>query len=221
LANQIKNNPELKQSLGELAKKLASGEMGDISDELDQLADSMSELMSDENFSKAMEDLAKQLGEMQGGSKDGGGQQTAGQGNGNKPGTGQGQGQGHGQGKGQGGGAGSGTDMGQENPTPIAPSGGIQKKDGSTKKIGEYEKIFTSKTLGGDGEQSNLKGQKNNSGSTDQVTTDKSQSIRGNSVPYDQVMGEYKQQALDSINSSDIPAGMKDLIKDYFSSLED
>jgi hypothetical protein len=224
LANQIKNNAELKQALGELAQKLASGEMGDVSEALDQLAESMSDLMSDESFRQAMEDLAKQLGEMQdgskagegtpgNGSKDGGGQQT--QGSGNKPGTGQGQGQG------QGGGAGSGTDMGQENPTPITPGSGIQKKDGSTKKTGDYEKIFTSKTLGGDGEQSNLTGQKNNSGSTDQVTTDKSQSVRGSSVPYDQVMGEYKQQALDSINSSDIPTGMKDLIKDYFSSLEE
>jgi hypothetical protein len=45
--------------------------------------------------------------------------------------------------------------------------------------------------------------------------------VRGNSVTYDQVIGEYKQQALDSINSNDIPAGMKDLIKDYFSSLEE
>lgn len=231
LTNQIKSNSELKQALGELAEKLDSGEMGDISDALDQLADSMSELMSDGNFKQAMDNLAKQLGEMQegnkdgeasgSGSKDGDGQQTAGQGNGNKPGSGEGQGQGQGQGKGQGGGAGSGTDMGQENPTTIAPGSGIQKKDGSTKKTDEYEKIFTSKTLGGDGEQSNLTGQKNNSGSTDQVTTDKSQSVRGSSVPYNQVMGEYKQQALDSINSSDIPAGMKDLIKDYFSSLEE
>ena len=232
LANQIKNNPELKQALGELVQKLASGEMGDVSDALEQLADSMSELMSDKGFKEALEDLAKQLGEMQdgkkpgegtpsSGSKDGGGQQTPG--GGSKPGAGQGQGQGQGQGEGQGqgGGAGSGTDMGQENPTPITPGSGIQKKDGSTMKTGEYEKIFTSKTLGGDGEQTNLTGQKNDSGSTDQITTDKSQSIRGNSVPYDQVMGEYKQQALDSINSSDIPSGMRDLIKDYFSSLEE
>jgi uncharacterized coiled-coil DUF342 family protein len=238
LANQIKNNPELKQALSELAQKLGSGELGDVSDALNQLGDSISDMMSDESFSKAMQELSKQLGEMQqgqagepqdkagagkpgNGSQDGGGQQTGGQGNGNTPGQGSGQGQGQGQGKGQGGGAGSGTDMGQENPTPITPSGGIQKKDGSIKKIGEYEKIFTSKTLGGDGEQSNITGQKNNSGTTDQVTTDKSQSVRGSSVPYDQVIGEYKQQALDSINSNDIPAGMKDLIKDYFSSLEE
>jgi hypothetical protein len=232
LANQIKNNPELRQALGKLAQKLASGEMGDVSDALDQLAESMSVLMSDEGFRQAMEELAKQLGEMQGikdgegkpgkVSKDGGGQQT--QGDGSKPGAGQGQGLGQGQGQGQGqqgGGAGSGTSMGQENPTPITPSSGIQKKDGSTMKTGEYEKIFTSKTLGGDGEQSNLTGQKNNSGSTDQITTDKSQSVRGNSVTYDQVIGEYKQQALDNIDSSDIPTGMKDLIKDYFTSLEE
>ena len=243
LANQMKDNPELKQALSELAQKLASGEMGDVSDALDQLADSISDLMSDDSFRQALEDLSKQLGEMQQGdkqgqqgdqqgnqdgqvtpgnsSKDGGGQQTGGQGSGNQPGQGQGQGQSQGQGQGQGGGAGSGTDMGQENPTTIAPGSGIQKKDGSTKKMGEYEKIFTSKTLGGDGEQSNLTGNKNNSGSTDQVTTDKSQTVRGNSVPYNQVIGEYKQQALDSIDSSDIPTGMKDLIKDYFSSLEE
>lgn len=242
LANQIKNDPELRQALSQLAQKLASGEMGDVSDTLDKLSDSISDLMSDESFRQAMEELSKQLGEMQQGqqgeqqgnqdgqgtpgegSKDGGGQQTSGQG-GNQPGTGQGQGQGagqgQGQGKGQGGGAGSGTDMGQENPNPITPGSGIQKKDGSTKKIGEYEKIFTSKTLGGDGEQTNLTGKKNNGGSTDQITTDKSQSVRGSSVPYNQVIGEYKQNALDSINSNDIPSGMKDLVKDYFSSLEE
>jgi hypothetical protein len=241
LANQLKDNPELKKALSELAQKLTSGEMGDISDALDQLADSISGLMSDESFSQALQDLTKQLGEMQqgqqgqqqgdqdgqgtpgNGSQDGGGQQTGGQGSGNQPGQGQGQGtgQGQGQGQGQGSGAGSGTDMGQENPTPIAPGSGIQKKDGSTKKIGEYEKIFTSKTLGGDGEQSNLTGQKNSSGSTDQIISDKSQTVRGSSVPYNQVMGEYRQQALDSIDSNDIPTGMKDLIKDYFSSLEE
>lgn len=244
LAEQIKSNPELKQALGELAQKLAGGELGDMSDALGQLSDSISDLMSDANMREAMQDIAKQLGEMQqgqqdgnqSGNQDGGSQSSQGsQGNGQQDGGGQassgnqgnGQGKGSGQGssnnpsQGQGGGAGSGTDMGQENPTPITPSGGIQKKDGSEKKMGEYEKIFTSKTLGGDGEQSNLKGQKTNGGTTDQITTDKSQSVRGTSIPYDQVIGQYRQEAFDSMNSSDIPAGLKDLVKDYFSSLEE
>ncbi|MDF2519865.1 MAG: hypothetical protein K0R84_493 [Clostridia bacterium] len=243
LAEALKENPELAKALSELASKLANGELGDVSDVLNQLSDSISDLMSDASMREALEELAKQLGEMQQGQQDGnqdgeqgqngqgnqpGGQQgdngqltSGGQGQGQGQGAGQGQGQGAGQGQGQGGGAGSGTDMGQENPTPIAPSSGIQKKDGSTKKIGEYEKIFTSKTLGGDGEQSNLQGQKTNSGSTEQMTTDKSQTIKGNSVPYNQVIGEYKQEALDSMNASDIPAGMMDLVKDYFTSLEE
>lgn len=238
LANQIKNNPELKEALNQLAQKMASGELGDMSDAMAQLSDQLSQLMSDESFREAMEELSKQLGEMQegqegqpgnqqggnpgDGSKDGGGQQTGGQGSGNQPGQGQGSGAGQGQGKGQGGGAGSGTDMGQENQNPINPSGGgIQKKDGSSKKIGEYEKIFTSKNLGGEGEQENLTGKKNNGGSTDQITSNQSQTVRGSSVTYDQVFGEYKEQALDSINSNDIPTGMKDLVKDYFSSLEE
>jgi uncharacterized protein YpiB (UPF0302 family) len=231
LANQIKNNPELKEALNALAQKLASGELGDMSGAMAQLSDELSKLMSDASFREAMEELSKQLGEMQqgqqggnpGSSKDGSGQQTGGQGSGNKPGQGAGQGQGQGQGAGQGSGAGSGTDKGQENQTPIKLSGGsgIQKKDGSIKKIGEYEKIFTSKNLGGEGAQENLTGKKNNGGSTDQITSNQSQTVRGSSVTYDQVFGQYKEHALDSINSNDIPTGMKDLVKDYFSSLEE
>jgi cell shape-determining protein MreC len=238
LAEQVKTNPELKQALADLAQKLANGELGDMSEALGQLSDSISDLMSDANMRDAMQELAKQLGDMQQGQQDGNQSGQGNQGNGQQDGNGQlsggnqgngsngatqGQGQGNSNtpGQGQGGGAGNGTDMGQENPTPITPSGGIQKKDGSTKKMGEYEKIFTSKTLGGDGEQSNLKGQKTNGGSTDQIKTDKSQTIRGTSVPYNQVIGQYRQEALDSMNSTDIPAGLQDLVKDYFSSLEE
>ncbi|MGB7605229.1 MAG: hypothetical protein WBL93_07100 [Lutisporaceae bacterium] len=237
LSEQVKADPKLAQALSELSQKLADGELGDVSESLEQLSDSISDLMSDANMREALEELSKQLDQMkqeqqngeQSGDKSSGqegdnGQLTgSNQANGQGQGEGQGQGQGQNPGQGNGGGVGEGTDMGEENPTPIEPgtSGGIQKKDGSIKKMGEYEQIFTSKTLGGEGEQSNLTGQKDNGGSSEQMTTDKSQTIRGDSVPYNQVFGEYKQEALDSMNSTDIPAGMKDLVKDYFSSLED
>ncbi|MDF2840115.1 MAG: pectinesterase, partial [Clostridia bacterium] len=96
LTEQIKNNPELMQALRELAEKLGSGELGDVSEALDQLGESIADMMSDESFGSAMQELAKQLGEMQqgqqgqqdqsgtatpgNGSQDGGGQQTPGQG---------------------------------------------------------------------------------------------------------------------------------------------
>lgn len=226
LAQEIKNNPELSKAFAELAEKLASGELGDISKELSELDQSISELMENETVRNAISELAKELGGQNQPGQDGGGHQGQGnmpggsgqQGQGNQPG---GSGQ-QGQGAGQGSGAGNGTDMGNENQTPIPPaSSGISKKNGSVKKDGEYEKIFTPRTLGGEGDTSNLSGKKGTGGTVEQVITDKSQTVRGTSVPYNQIIGQYKDKAMESINTSDIPPGMKDMIKEYFTSLED
>lgn len=207
LAQEIKNNPELSKAFAELAEKLASGELGNISGELSELDQSISELMENEAVRNAISELAEELG----------GHQNQ-QGQGNQPG---GSGQ-QGQGAGQGSGAGSGTDMGNEEQTPIPPgSSGISEKDGSVKKDGEYEKIFTPQTLGGEGETSNLSGKKGTGGTVEQVITDKSHTVKGTSVPYNQIIGQYKDKAMESINTSDIPPGMKDMIKEYFTSLEE
>ncbi|HYF81959.1 MAG TPA: hypothetical protein VEB00_02880 [Clostridia bacterium] len=232
LAQEIKNNPELSKSFSELAKKLASGELGDISSELSQLDQSISELMENESIRNAISELTKELekantsqnsGQQGQQGQDGSGHQGQGsqpggngqQDQGNNPG-------GNGQGGGQGSGAGSGINMGNENQTPIPPgSSGIGKKDGSEKKDGEYEKIFTPQTLGGEGETSNLNGKKGTGGTTEQVITDKSQTVRGSSVPYNQVVGQYKDKAMEGMNTSDIPPGMKDMVKEYFTSLEE
>lgn len=232
LANELKNNPELSRAFAKLADKLASGELGDVSSELSQLDQSISKLMEDESIRNAISELTRELEEANSGQsssqqgqqgQDGSGHQGQGsnpgdngqKGQGNQPG-------GNGQGNGQGGGAGSGTDMGNENQTPI-PSGssGISKKDGTGKKDGEYEKIFTPQTLGGEGETSNLSGTKGSGGTTEQVITDRSQTVRGSSVPYNQVVGEYRDKAMESVNTSDIPPGMKDMVKEYFTSLEE
>ena len=232
LAQEIKNNPELSKAFAELSKKLASGELGDISGELSELDQSISELMENESIRNAISELTKELdnantsesnGQQGQQGQDGSGHQGQGntpggngeQGQGNQPG-------GNGQGGGQGGGAGSGTNMGNENQTPIPPgSSGINKKDGSLKKDGEYEKIFTPQTLGGEGETANLNGKKGTGGTTEQVITDKSQTVRGSSVPYNQVVGQYRDKAMESMNTSDIPPGMKDMVKEYFTSLEE
>ncbi|HOS69496.1 MAG TPA: hypothetical protein PLG67_08780 [Bacillota bacterium] len=218
LAQEIKNNPELSKAFAGLAEKLASGELGDISSELGELDKSISELMENESIRNAISELAKELGAADSGGHQGQGNTTGGngqQGQGNQPG-------GSGQGSGQGSGAGSGTDMGNENQAPI-PSGssGISKKDGSVKKDGEYEKIFTPQTIGGEGTTSNLSGKKGTGGTVEQVITDKSRTVRGTSVPYNQIIGQYKERAMESISISDIPPGMKDMVKEYFTSLED
>ncbi len=218
LAQEIKNNPELSKAFAGLAEKLASGELGDISSELGELDKSISELMENESIRNAISELAKELGAADSGGHQGQGNTAGGngrQGRGNQP-------VGNGQGSGQGSGAGIGTDMGNENQAPI-PSGssGISKKDGSVKKDGEYEKIFTPQTLGGDGTTSNLSGKKGTGGTVEQAITDKSRTVRGTSVPYNQIIGQYKDRAMESISASDIPPGMKDMVKEYFTSLEE
>lgn len=224
LAQEIKNNPELSEAFVGLAKKLAAGELGDISKELGALDHSISELMENQSIRDAISELAQELNNACTGEScnkqgseapDASGHQGKGNGQGNNPNK-------DGQSGGQGSGAGSGTDMGSEKQIPISSGGsGIGKKDGSIKKEGEYEKVFTPETLGGEGENSNLSGKKGTGGRIEQVVTDKSQTVRGSSVPYNQAVGEYKDRAMESMNNSDIPPGMKDIIKEYFTSLEE
>ncbi|HWQ30448.1 MAG TPA: hypothetical protein VN549_05605 [Negativicutes bacterium] len=235
LAKALSENPELNKAFAGLAEKLASGELGNLSGELEQLDKSISQLMEDESIREAISELTEQLAEA-GESQDNASQGQQGQegqdgnsqqGQGGTPGNNGLQGQGsqqgnNSQGQGQGSGAGNGTDKGNENQEPIPQNGsGIGKKDGSTGKTGEYEKIFTPQTLGGEGETSNLNGTKGTGGTTEQVITDKGRTVRGSSVPYDQVVGQYRDKAMESISTSDIPPGMKDMVKDYFTSLEE
>nr|MBA2287078.1 hypothetical protein [Ktedonobacteraceae bacterium] len=42
----------------------------------------------------------------------------------------------------------------------------------------------------------------------------------GSSVPYPQVIAQYNQQAHDAIDNSSIPPDQKDLVHNYFDSLE-
>lgn len=42
----------------------------------------------------------------------------------------------------------------------------------------------------------------------------------GKIIPYTDVFNDYKNEAMDSIDKEDIPYGVKDIVRDYFSSLE-
>jgi hypothetical protein len=227
LAEELKENKELKNSIANLASKMSKGELGDLSKEMSEISGEISELMEDENFKDAVAQVQKSLNEGQNGqqAQDNGDDGTLGlsgqgQGQGNQNGQGAGNG---GQGSGGGGsGAGSGTGMNDGGPTGEAsPNFGLNKKDGSIKKNGEYEKIFNPKNLGGDSDKSTITGSKNNSGNSERVNTEKGINIRGDSVPYNQVVGEYKSRAFEGLDKSDIPEGMRDIVKSYFTSLED
>jgi len=75
--------------------------------------------------------------------------------------------------------------------------------------------------VGGEGDKSQLKGSKGNEGQTKEYMVDNGMGIRGEMKPYDQIIGEYKEKAFQSIEGRQIPQGMQDIVKDYFSSLED
>lgn len=109
---------------------------------------------------------------------------------------------------------------GQGSDSTGTPGAGITKKDSSIKKTGEYEKVFTPSLAGGTGESSQLKGKLNKTGSTEISKGDMSVD-RGESVSYDKVYGQYMAQAMENINTSTIPEGMKEIVRNYFSSLDE
>lgn len=63
-----------------------------------------------------------------------------------------------------------------------------------------------------------INGQQGKKNSTTQMTKE-GISINGEKISYDQVIGEYESKAYESMNSSEIPKGMRQVIKEYFSGL--
>ena len=226
LSKELSNNPELAESIASLASKLAEGDAGASSEALSEMSGSISELMENAEFAEALNNVAQALNSQTQGENNGNSQeQGSGEGNGEGNGTGKGQGQGNGsggQGTGTGGGAGSGSDKGNEESPEGSNSGGLSNKDGNNgENVNDYDKIFSPTSMDSQGETSILTGQKNDDGNSQQIITEKGVGIKGNSVPYNQVMGQYKNKAYENMENSYIPDSMKNLVKDYFSSLED
>lgn len=102
------------------------------------------------------------------------------------------------------------------------------KSDGEQPGNSENGKIDNN-TSSGNIEENNQSGL-NKKGSSDgkqeeNVYTLPSQDTQGSTVPakpqsLDKVIGKYKEKAYENMNSSIIPEGMKDIIKGYFTSLE-
>lgn len=88
-------------------------------------------------------------------------------------------------------------------------TGSIENKDGTmnNSKNLETEKVY-------------IKGELNESGKIEKIEQ-KGDGDVGQIIRYDRVYNEYKQEALKSLNDESIPDGMKNLVEDYFSSLEE
>lgn len=87
------------------------------------------------------------------------------------------------------------------------------------KRVRDFESIYVPNRLGGDNTESQLSGKKNSSGQS-QWTDGSAPVQKGSAVPYDKVLGEYKNEAMSNMKDSPVPPVMKDIVRDYFSTLE-
>lgn len=98
---------------------------------------------------------------------------------------------------------------------------GLGNKGTTGGEVKEYEKVFAPRLLGGEGEKDLLQGNKGEGGQTKIYKTQQGMTIKGEMLPYNQVIGQYREQAFQNLESSQIPQGMQDIVKDYFTSLEE
>ena len=135
----------------------------------------------------------------QDGNKEGSSSESAGSGNGQNGSGGNG-----GQGNGS---SGSGWNYGSEN--------GLEREVGSNK----AEEVFiTDKEIGDD---ENLTGRKQEFSGSTQSTGKKGQGSRGSKASLDSVIGDYSDRAYARVDNDEVPASMKDVVKEYFSSFEE
>ena len=128
----------------------------------------------------------------------------SGNGNGNGNNSGNGNGNGNGSGNGSGSGSGSGTGWNY---------GGKKGTEKETTYNGELVSVPN-----GVGEDDNLTGSAGD-GTSYSSQGGPSLTWSGNSVAYEQVIGSYSDQAMSKIQGSNYPAGMQDIVKNYFEQL--
>lgn len=144
-----------------------------------------------------------------------------GMGTGISAGSGSGKGIGNGMGQGAGGnGAGDGSSNSEDQYSQEMIGGFGGKKSGGESIVENFESIYTPQRVGGNKDESYVNGQMLESGTIELSETNSGQMLPGEFVPYNKVLLEYKDKALTNIDSPQIPSVMKDIVKEYFSSLD-
>lgn len=228
LAEELKKNPELAKKLQELAESISQNTNGNgnnaaINQSLANLGELLNGMISNTPMTGSVEDLLEQLEQLNlnFGDGDSDGQENGngnGNGNGKGNGNGQGQGQGNGYGQGTGGGAGDGTSPGSEDNGTGGTGGG--SKDSSDKEVKDYEKIFTPQNLDTDGYSTQIHDDVDKDGEKDIIQIKKFGDLPGESIPYNEVLKTYRENAYRKLGNEEIPENMKETVKRYFSELE-
>lgn len=148
-----------------------------------------------------------------------------GQGSGHAQGQGQGKGQSQGQGSSQGEGRNGGSSGAGEGSTnedlgytgSEGPGGGRKAGEGREE---EYEMLYDPEHLGGGTDPSYVPGQKHDGGQSSYSQTDRIPVEKGAILPYHEVFNRYSGQAASYMEETEIPAAMKEIVREYFESLE-
>jgi hypothetical protein len=238
-AQELANtNPEVAKELQAAAEAIRAGDLQAAQEALDRAAANMSQTASDAANAQAASDAANAASDAQtavaqaGGdgqqSNNGQGNQGNGQGNG-QDGNGQGN-QGNGQngnGEGQGnqgnGSNGAGTGSGNGDNQGGEAGNGTDGTNGGANDGGEtaYDPIYTPYHLGGSGgEDANLPGEGDPNGEVIGEGNTNPQNDGSVTVPYDEVYGYYNDFAREAIDNGEVPNDLRDVIRDYFSSLQ-
>jgi len=141
----------------------------------------------------------------------------SGQSQGSEKASGAGQG-GSGQSQSGGGGAGTGSTNEDAGYAGSESSGGRRKPGKGYEE--KYEQLYDPDHLGGDANPSYVSGQKNDGGNSSYSQGDYMPVEKGAMLPYHEVLTRYSDKAVSYMEETNIPPAMKEIVREYFKSLE-
>lgn len=195
LAQQLEQDNNLKSLISSFSEALASTNLEQINNSLDALGSELDKALNEsEELKEAIDKINKILNDNKSSTNQSINNTTSDNNS-----------------QAQNGNSGSNKSNGGDGGAPASGrgTGSIENKDGTinNSKNLETEKVY-------------IKGELNESGKIEKIEQ-KGDGEVGQIIRYDSVYNEYKQEALKSLNDESIPDGMKNLVEDYFSSLEE
>jgi hypothetical protein len=119
-------------------------------------------------------------------------------------------------------GAGEGKGNGEGNSTNgngSNTSGNSNSALGNGRGRGSYNSKTNEDLLDPNIQDKNINGQRGNKGESTTQIMKEGISIDGKKIPYHRVIGDYESKAYESMNSTNIPKGIQEVVKKYFSGL--
>ena len=213
---------ELAEDLQEAADALREGDVGAAQEALRNASGALQERAQQQAAERQAAEAAGQLNEGrrevaqagEEGGQGGDGEQAGGEGQGQGQGEGSG-GQAGGEGEGEGGGQGEGDGDGTG-----AATGGIGGESGHVENVYVPDYADLSDEVGEEVElpAECIANPESCGALLDETPTEFGE--ESSSVPYSQVFGDYRDAAYEALNDDYIPLGMKEYVRNYFSSLE-